>query len=280
MLTATVLLLSVMAAAPAGADDPQETHTGPGAVGPTLVSDKMKPRATLARSADAVQSDFAFAGKLAYAGNYLGFRVVDISDPANPVQVADVRCNGPQGDVSVYGNLLFQSVDAPQTNPTCGSADTNYTATPGAWEGIRIFDVTDPAAPSHLASVRTDCGSHTHTLVPDRASDRVLVYVSSYPLGTAALGPNCQGPHGFVSIVSVPVANPAAAAVSGTSSTRRPSWPCTRWPAARSPSGRATTSACSSRSGGRPPPASASRRCGTSPTRPTRCSCGASTIPS
>lgn len=212
-LVATVLLLSVTAAAPAGAHDPEEAHTGPGAVGPTLVSDKMKPRATLARSADAVQSDFAFAGKLAYAGNFLGFRVLDISAPANPVQVADVRCNGPQGDVSVYGNLLFQSVDTPQTNPTCSSVNTTA-ATPGAWEGIRIFDVTNPAAPSHVASVRTDCGSHTHTLVPDRASDRVLVYVSSYPLGTAALGPNCQGPHGFVSIVSVPVANPAAATVS------------------------------------------------------------------
>ena len=173
-LVATVLLLSVMAAAPAGAHDPEEAHTGPGAVGPTLVSDKMKPRATLARSADAVQSDFAFAGKLAYAGNFLGFRVLDISAPANPVQVADVRCNGPQGDVSVYGNLLFQSVDTPQTNPTCSSVNTTA-ATPGAWEGIRIFDVTNPAAPSHVASVRTDCGSHTHTLVPDRASDRVLV---------------------------------------------------------------------------------------------------------
>ncbi|MGQ0520058.1 MAG: LVIVD repeat-containing protein [Actinomycetota bacterium] len=213
VLMAAVLMMSVMAATPAGAHDPEGVHTGPGAAGPTLVSEKMKPRATLPRSADAVQSDFAFVGKLAFAGNFLGFRVLDISDPANPLQVADVRCNGPQGDVSVYGNLLFQSVDTPQTSPACDSANTTA-ATAGAWEGIRVFDVTNSAAPAHVASLRTDCGSHTHTLVPDPANGRVLVYVSSYPLGGAALGPNCQSPHGFISIVSVPLANPTGATVS------------------------------------------------------------------
>ncbi|MGH9152508.1 MAG: LVIVD repeat-containing protein [Acidimicrobiales bacterium] len=211
---AVVLMMSVMAAAPAGADDPDGDHVGPGSTGPDLHSKKMKLLANLPPSNTARQSDLAFRGKLVFAGTYNGFRVVDVSDPENPVQIGAISCNGPQGDVSVYGNLVFQSVDTPQTNPGCESVNTNYTATPGAWEGIRIFDVTNPAAPAYLASVATDCGSHTHTLVPDPGNGRVLLYVSSYPLGTAALGPNCSSPHGFISIVSVLLANPAAATVS------------------------------------------------------------------
>ena len=36
-----------------------------------------------------------------------------------------------------------------------------------AWEGIKVFDISDPAAPRYVASVETDCGSHTHTLAPN-----------------------------------------------------------------------------------------------------------------
>ena len=213
-LIATATLALLAAAGPASAHDPDEgDHVGPGSTGPDTHSQNMKLLANVARSANATQSDLAFAGHYAFAGNYLGFRVIDISDPEAPAVVTDFRCNGPQGDVSVYGNLLFQSVDSPQTNPGCHSTNTTA-STPGAWEGIRIFDISNPAAPVHVNSVATDCGSHTHTLVPDAANGVVHVYVSSYPLGTSALGPNCQMPMGFISIVSVPVANPTAATVS------------------------------------------------------------------
>ena len=161
-------------------------------------------------------SDLAFDGKLAYAGNYGGFRVIDISEPENPQVITSFPCNGAQSDPSVYGGLLFQSVDAPQSHGGCDS--TNVTAsTPGMFEGVRIFDVSDPANPVHLRSVATDCGSHTHTLVPD--GDRVFVYVSSYPLGGAALGPNCVrqedgGGHNKISIIEVPLDEPTEATVS------------------------------------------------------------------
>ena len=124
----------------------------PGSTGPDAHSQNMKLLANVGRSAVATQSDLAFAGRYAFAGNYLGFRVIDISDPEAPVVVSDFRCNGPQGDVSVYGNLLFQSVDSPQTNPNCNSTNT-VASTPGAWEGIRIFDISNPAAPVHVHSV-------------------------------------------------------------------------------------------------------------------------------
>ena len=36
----------------------------------------------------------------------------------------------------------------------------------GAWEGIRIFDISNPRAPEQIATVYQDCGSHTNTLLP------------------------------------------------------------------------------------------------------------------
>ena len=32
-----------------------------------------------------------------------------------------------------------------------------------------------------MTSVRTDCGSHTHTVLPER--DRLIIYVQSYDIG-------------------------------------------------------------------------------------------------
>ena len=188
-----------------------ESHTGPGSTGPDLHSQNVKLLANVARSGEHTQSDLAFAGRHAFAGSYAGFRVLDVSDPQAPWVVGDVACNGAQGDVSVWGNLLFLSVDQAQTGTACDSEDAFPDAT--TFEGIRIFDVGDPASPRHVASVATDCGSHTNTVVPDLANGRVLVYVSSYPGSLFSRGPNCALPHGFISIVHVPLADPAAATV-------------------------------------------------------------------
>jgi hypothetical protein len=176
--------------------------------------------ANVPRSAPATQSDLAFKGKMAIAGNYLGFRIIDISDPEHPMTISDFRCNGAQSDVSVYGNLVFQSVDTPQSSGACNS--TNVTgSTPGMFEGVRIFDISNPAAPVHVNSVATACGSHTHTLVPAPPGNAVYIYVSSYPLGGAAQSSTCKslaadmtGGHSKISIIHVPLSNPAGATVS------------------------------------------------------------------
>lgn len=167
------------------------------------------------------QSDLAFWGRFAFAGSYNGFRILDIADPARPVQLRNVGCHGAQGDVSVWNGLLFVSVDRPQTSAQCASQDTatGFAApyrTQAGWEGIRIFDVHDPVnrPPTLIGTVKTTCGSHTHTLVPD-ATDPNLVhlYISSYPLGNTNLTVDCQPPHGSISIVHVPLNTPAAATV-------------------------------------------------------------------
>jgi hypothetical protein len=97
--------------------------------------------------------------------------------------------------------------------------------TPTGWfEGILIYDVSDPTAPSYLDAVATDCGSHTHTLIPDPNNDRVLIYVSSYPasfFGPTPFGTDCQRfdddgeplGHSKISVVEVPLDNPEAASV-------------------------------------------------------------------
>jgi hypothetical protein len=189
------------------------TATGGAASLPALklVANAPKPRT--------VSSDLAFWGKLAFQGNYNGFRVIDISKPGAPVVLADVRCRGPQGDISVWRNLVFVSVDRPQTTPQCDSTDSPNHFDPAAFEGIRIFDAANPRRPRLIATVPTDCGSHTHTLVPDLARGRLLLYVSSFAL---LPGPHCgagreENPlHGKFSIVAVPLAAPATASVVAT----------------------------------------------------------------
>ncbi|HEX2069563.1 MAG TPA: hypothetical protein VHH54_05100 [Actinomycetota bacterium] len=176
-----------------------------------------------------MNSDLAFWVNIAAAGNYNGFRLLDISKPEDPVVLTTVTCRGAQGDVSFYKAknrlLLFVSVDTPQTVPgpppggkDCVSADSTEAL---GFEGIRIWDVTDPVAPKFVKFVRTDCGSHTHTTIPDYDNQRALIYVSSYPLAATGIGPNCGQPnpevlgrpHGKISIVEVPDTAPEAAEV-------------------------------------------------------------------
>ena len=166
-----------------------------------------------------VNSDLAFWEKYAAAGNYSGFRIFDITKPASSKPLTTVTCRGPQGDVSFYKAksrlLLFVSVDTPQTvpGPPPGGKDctSNDTVEAAGFEGIRIWDVTNPTAPKFVKMVQTDCGSHTHTTIPDYDNQRALIYVSSYPLAATGIGPNCGQPnpangrpHGKISIVEVP----------------------------------------------------------------------------
>ncbi|MFC4056799.1 LVIVD repeat-containing protein [Planomonospora corallina] len=157
-------------------------------------------------------TDLAFQGEHVFVGNYEGFTVFDISDPAKPAVVSRVLCPGEQNDVSVSGNLLFLSVDTPRGGPGCDAGESRGEGSQ-EWEGIRIFDVSDKAHPKFVSAVATACGSHTHTLVPGKTADTLYLYVSSPgPEGTAT----CPGPHNIFSIVEVPVGNPQAAKVVAT----------------------------------------------------------------
>ena len=168
------------------------------------------PNSGLFAATNPTRSDIAFWGDLAIAGNYDGFEIIDISEPEAPFVVGQHRCPGSQNDVSVWNNLVFTSTDSVRSDDSCSSGGGNASS-PTAWEGIRIFDISNPAAPVYVKAVKTDCGSHTHTLVPDTANGRVLLYVSSYSPSATAL--NCLPPHDKISIVEVPLDNPTAAQV-------------------------------------------------------------------
>ncbi|MFD7130701.1 LVIVD repeat-containing protein [Streptomyces sp. NPDC059894] len=155
-----------------------------------------------------LNSDIAFQGRYAFAGNFDGFRVFDISDPKSPKTVAQVLCPGSQNDISVSGNLLFLSTDSSRSDSSCNST-TQPATEKSSWEGMKIFDISDKRNPKYVAAVETACGSHTHTLVPERRS--VYVYVSSYAPNAAY--PDCQPPHDGISIIKVPRGAPEKAAI-------------------------------------------------------------------
>ncbi|WP_420235609.1 hypothetical protein [Streptomyces xiaopingdaonensis] len=144
-------------------------------------------------------SDLAFQGKYAFAGNYDGFTVYDVSKPAKPKVVSQVLCPGSQNDISVSGNLLFLSTDSSRSDDSCDST-TQPATEKDSWEGMKVFDITDKRHPEYVAAVETACGSHTHTLVPDGRN--VYIYVSSY--APDASFPDCRPPHDGISIVKVP----------------------------------------------------------------------------
>ncbi|GAA2678306.1 LVIVD repeat-containing protein [Actinoplanes palleronii] len=167
---------------------------------------------------NSLNTDWAFHGKYAFGGNYNGFTVYDIKNPRDPKIATQVVCPGSQNDLSIYGDLLFVATDSQRSDDSCASVSVpaSSPAETPRWEGIKVFDVKDPLNPQYIAAVKTDCGSHTQTMIPGKGRDRsVYLYVSSYNLSGASV-PNCALPHDKISIVKVPLKNPTAAAVVAT----------------------------------------------------------------
>jgi hypothetical protein len=129
-------------------------------------------------------SDLALTSGHAFVGNFQGFNIYDVSTPASPVLVTSVICPGGQGDMTVYGDLLFMSVEQTNGRIDCGTQGAPGGVNPDRFRGVRIFDVSDVQNPVQVAAVQTCRGSHTHTLVtsPDDP-DHVYVYNS----GTAGV---------------------------------------------------------------------------------------------
>ena len=54
---------------------------------------------------DGVRRDYVVAG------NYAGFRIFDVTNPADPQLMSDTPCGGSQGDITMVGYLIFRSSD-------------------------------------------------------------------------------------------------------------------------------------------------------------------------
>jgi len=139
-----------------------------------------------------VNSDLAFRGNLVYQGNFSGFMIWDVSDPARPQLVSSVLCPTDQGDPSIYGNLLFISAESRRSRKDCGTQGVEDGQ--DRMLGVRIFDVSDPRNPRLIKNVQTCRGSHTHTIVPHPKDDRVIyIYVGgTAPVRDPAEMPECS----------------------------------------------------------------------------------------
>ena len=238
--TATVVLALIAAPSTGAARGPADDPGTPPAVDEIVSSRNITQVANLPKQApfdtpNSFNTDLAFQGSYAYGGNYNGFTVYDIGNPREPRIVAQVLCPGAQNDVSVQGGLLFLSTDSQRTDDSCSSAGSTAAAPGERWEGIKIFDISEPSSPRYLKSVKTACGSHTHTLVPGKRGERATyLYVSSYNLA-AADQPNCALPHDKISIIKVPLGAPTDAAAVATP---------VLFPDGGNPGGRAPTTGC------------------------------------
>ncbi|MCC6931008.1 MAG: hypothetical protein IT359_18600 [Gemmatimonadaceae bacterium] len=169
-------------------------------------------------------SDLAFSRRYAFQGGYHGVQVWDILDPRNPKIVTTYPCPGGQGDVSIYGTLLFMSVEQPSARIDCGDTPVTDTLSRERFVGVRIFDISNINAPRQLASVQTCRGSHTHTLyVPPDDKKNVYIYVQgTSPVRNPGELAGCSGlppekdpntSYFRIEIIQVPLASPKDARV-------------------------------------------------------------------
>ena len=114
-----------------------------------------------------INSDLAFTRNYVIQGNYSGYQVWDIANPANPTLVTAYVCPGSQGDVSVYHNLMFMSAEDQRGRNDCGMQGVADTVSKERLRGIRIFDISEMARPKLLTTVQTCRVSHTNTVVTD-----------------------------------------------------------------------------------------------------------------
>ncbi len=169
-------------------------------------------------------SDLSFSGNYAIQGNYNGFQVWDISNPAQPTLKIGYLCPASQSDVSVYKHLLFVSGEGQSGRLDCGTQGVRDSVSHDRLRGIRIFDITDITNPRYIGNVQTCRGSHTHTVVEDpNDKDNVYIYVSGSAgvrspnelPGCSKLAPD-KDPNSAlfrIEVIKVPLANPETAAI-------------------------------------------------------------------
>ncbi|MBS1791335.1 MAG: hypothetical protein JST85_26725 [Acidobacteria bacterium] len=224
-----------------GSDDPSDPKVQKtlGLLGMTDTEKIPKPFQMVIAQLAFANSDLAFKGKHLFQGNFYGVNIYDISNPAKAQLLTSIVCPGGQGDVSVYKNLMFMSVEMPNGRIDCGIQGFQPNPPPAAgkeqapglpapnkdrFRGVRIFDITDIRNPKQVAAVQTCRGSHTHTLVVDpKDKNNVYIYVSGTSFvrqseelpGCSAEAPNKDPNTSLfrIDVIKVPLAAPQNAKV-------------------------------------------------------------------
>lgn len=103
-----------------------------------------------------------------------GLHVFDVTDPDVPVHLADIPCHGYHAEVAVYENLLLQGIDDDEVHCEGEAADrydpNGVNPDTSKDEGVRVWDVTDPANPVIIDFIGRDelggGGVHNLTVIP------------------------------------------------------------------------------------------------------------------
>jgi hypothetical protein len=151
-----------------------------------------------------INSDLAFWGDLIFNGNYNGFRIIRNS-PGNPKEIVHQGCNGDQGDIVVWDDILVRSWNSKKDTPR----DCDGQTVPAGWEGVHVFDISDVNDPELVGAVELPCGSHTVT-VAGISDDRLIVY-SNNSSGAGCTGGPANGD--FMDVIAVPLDDPASASL-------------------------------------------------------------------
>ena len=161
---------------------------GMAASGMRLVSFSRKGEALdSVRGLTFINSDLAFRDHYVYQGNFSGFMIWDVKDPAKPVLLTTVACVTSQGDPSIIGSLLFISAEGGGNRNDCAKGGVQNPA--DHMTGVRIYDVSNPRSPRLVKNVQTCKGSHTHTVIPS-PTDKGVVYI--YVSGSQGARPETE----------------------------------------------------------------------------------------
>ncbi|HEY2016289.1 MAG TPA: hypothetical protein VGH38_22450 [Bryobacteraceae bacterium] len=226
---------------------------GPATPPPAPPAEAGQPAPPSPNQYGSTNSDLAFSGNHLFVGNYNGINFYDIDSPQKTKLRTSVLCPGGQGDVSVYGHLLFMSAEAMNGRIDCGiqgiPLPEGYTPppppppapavagaapvraqrpppppSPDRFRGVRIFDISDIANPKQVAAVQSCRGSHTHSLLVDpKDKDNVYIYISgtgavrqSEEMGECSGGEPDKNPDTAlfrIDIIKVPLAHPEQAKI-------------------------------------------------------------------
>jgi hypothetical protein len=155
-----------------------------------------------------VHTDIAFWGTHAFQGNWDGFNIRDIRSANNPRTVSRTFCDGNQGDIVVWDDILVRAWNTPAGTAGPFGAGLSCDGQPveQGFEGVHVFDISNRRNPELVADIELSarpqadafgCGSHTLTLAPDRRNDRVIVYNQT-----------SGGPCPFIGVLEIPMDEP------------------------------------------------------------------------
>ena len=169
-----------------------------------------------------VNSDMAFQGDHAFIGNFNGFQIYDISNPAAPAlqtlssaRAARATCRSTRTCCSCRSRRRARRRTARSTPPA--DATTRF-------RGVRIFDISNLNAPEQVVGPDLPRLAHAHARYGQARQANVYIYVQGTsgvrpPRGARRLRwktPEPTGPNPSkwrIEVIKVPVAAPQQAAV-------------------------------------------------------------------